>query len=83
MATLSDHQDSDLFSYERTWDEIETMLAKAEQKRNQWLIIYERAKAKGNRKEMLISARNSKALEGVIKTLRWTLGDKNIEHPLE
>lgn len=83
MATLSDHQDSDLFSYERTWDEIETMLAKAETKRNQWLIIYERAKANGNRKQMLISARNSKALEGVIKTLRWTLGDKNIEHPLE
>jgi hypothetical protein len=22
-------------------------------------------------------------LQGVVKTLRWTLGDKNIPHPLE
>jgi len=29
------------------------------------------------------AARNKKALEGVIKTLRWTLGDKNVPHPLE
>ena len=36
MATLSDHQDSDIFSYERTWDEIEIILDKAETKRNQW-----------------------------------------------
>ena len=28
-------------------------------------------------------ARNFKALQGVIKTLRWTLGDRQIEHPLE
>jgi hypothetical protein len=28
------------------------------------------------------AARNKKALEGVIKTLRWTLGDKNIKNPL-
>ena len=27
--------------------------------------------------------RNYKALEGVIKALRWTLGDMKIEHPLE
>lgn len=83
MATLSDHQDSDIFSYERTWDEIEIMLDKAEQKRNQWLVIFERARANQNRKQMLLAAKNSKALEGVIKTLRWTLGDKNVEHPLE
>ena len=34
MATLSDHQDSDLFSYNRSWDEIETMLDKAEKTLN-------------------------------------------------
>ena len=27
--------------------------------------------------------RNYKALEGVVKALRWTLWDKDIEHPLE
>jgi len=83
MATLSDHQDSDIFSYERTWDEIEIMLDKAETKRNQWLMIFERARTNQNRKQMLLAAKNSKALEGVIKTLRWTLGDKDVEHPLE
>jgi len=83
MATLSDHQDSDIFSYERTWDEIEIMLDKAETKRNQWLMIFERARKNQNRKQMLLAAKNSKALEGVIKTLRWTLGDKDVEHPLE
>jgi hypothetical protein len=29
------------------------------------------------------AARNKKALEGVVKTLRWVLGDKNVDHPLE
>ena len=28
-------------------------------------------------------AANFKALEGVVKTLRWVLGDKDIDHPLE
>ena len=27
--------------------------------------------------------RQYKALEGVVKSLRWALGDKDIEHPLE
>ena len=35
------------------------------------------------RKQRMFHARNFKALEGVIKTLRWTLGDKSITHPLE
>jgi len=34
-------------------------------------------------KRWMFHARNFKALQGVIKTLRWTLGDKNIKHPLE
>jgi len=28
------------------------------------------------------AARNKKALEGVIKTLKWTLGEKGIKDPL-
>ena len=27
--------------------------------------------------------RNYKALEGVIKALRWVLGDLHVDHPLE
>ena len=31
---MSDHQDSEHFAYNRTWDEIEDMLDKAERKLN-------------------------------------------------
>lgn len=83
MATMSDHQESDHFSYERTWGEIESMLHQAEQKMNSWVMEYYVAKAHNDREGMKDAARNKKALEGVIKTLRWTLGDKEISHPLE
>jgi len=79
---LSDHQDSDNFSYQRNWDEIETMLNRAESVRNHWEIKLHESKVKKNRKQGIKCARNMKALEGVIKTLRWCLGDKNIDHPL-
>jgi hypothetical protein len=29
------------------------------------------------------SARTHKALQGVVKTLKWTLGEEGIEKPLE
>ena len=79
---LSDHQDSEHFSYERNWDEIEKMLYRAESLRNAWEIkLYEYKSAK-DKKKAIKCARNMKALEGVIKTLRWCLGDKDIDHPL-
>ena len=81
MATLSDHQDSDLFSYSRSWDEIENMLDKAERKLNYHRMEMEKFRVKS--KKWMEHARNFKALQGVVKTLRWTLGDKNIDHPLE
>ena len=37
----------------------------------------------GKKKERIFHMRNYKALEGVVKSLRWALGDKDIEHPLE
>ena len=80
---LSDHQDTDHFSYNRNWDEIETMLHKAEALRNQWEMRYYKARQNNNKKKTLEAMRNMKALEGVIKTLRWTLGDKSITHPLQ
>ncbi len=81
MAEMSDHQDSDHFSYERTWDEIESMLDKAERKLNFHQLKMHQYRSKT--KAWMFHARNFKALQGVVKTLRWTLGDKNIKHPLE
>ncbi len=85
MAEMSDHQDSEHFTYERTWDEIEAMLDRAERKQNEWVSTFFAAKNQDppRRDIMADAARNKKALEGVIKTLRWALGDKNVPHPLE
>tara|TARA_R110001592_G_scaffold67354_7_gene206573 strand:- start:6115 stop:6345 length:231 start_codon:yes stop_codon:yes gene_type:complete len=76
---MNDHQDSNNFSYSRSWDDIEEMLDKAERKQN---IHYMKMK-QGERSERVFHMRNYKALEGVIKALRWTLGDKAVQHPLE
>ena len=61
MATLSDHQDSDLFSYERTWEEMEAMLDKAERTLNfhQMKMLEFRPKSK----KWVEHARNFKALQ--------------------
>ena len=79
---LSDHQDSEHFTYDRSWAEIEQMLDAAERMMNQWVSRFYQAQRVNDRKTMKDCARNKKAVEGVVKTLRWTLGDKNIKHPL-
>lgn len=70
-------------SYDRTWEEIEDMLNKAIQKRNKWKKWFESCKKSGDREGMKEAARNHKALDGVIKTLRWTLGEEGIDSPLD
>jgi hypothetical protein len=70
-------------SYDKTWVEIEDMLNEAVQKKREWEIHFERCQRRGNREGQKEAARNSKALQGVIKTLRWVLGEKGVEHPLE
>ena len=70
-------------AYNRTWDEMESMLESAEDKRREWQMLFERAKRIENRQAMKDAARNAKALEGVIKTLKWTLGEQGIESPLQ
>ncbi|QDP53548.1 MAG: hypothetical protein GOVbin556_12 [Prokaryotic dsDNA virus sp.] len=67
------------FSYNRDWEEIEIMLDFAERKQNKHYSEMQNC----NKGERMYHMRNYKALEGVIKSLRWVLGDKNIEHPLE
>tara|TARA_R100001463_G_scaffold59362_1_gene111617 strand:+ start:2724 stop:2960 length:237 start_codon:yes stop_codon:yes gene_type:complete len=69
------------FTYERSWVEIEEMLDKAEKVQNQHASAC--AIKSSPKKKRMYHARNFKALEGVVKTLRWVLGDKDIEHPLE
>ena len=78
---LSDHQETNAFTCSRTWEDIETMLDKAERKLNFHRLQMENHKPKS--RKWMEHARNFKALQGVVKTLRWTLGDKNIVHPLE
>jgi hypothetical protein len=67
-------------TYNRTWVEIEDMLARAERKQNMHLLqIQDNTLSKAKKIKHM---RNYKALEGVIKALKWTLGDKDVEHPL-
>jgi len=69
----------ELFTYNRTWEEIEEMLDAAEKKCNYHRSEYSNGTT---HKDKIYHARNYKALQGVIKTLRWVLGDKKISHPL-
>ena len=74
MAEMSDHQDSEHFAYNKSWDSIETLLYDAEQQQ-QWLLAQMQTCQKHQRMKLM---RNYKGLEGVINGLRWTLGDKNM-----
>jgi hypothetical protein len=70
-------------TYERTWGDIEEMLNEAVQTRREWEMHFERCRKRGHRQGQKTAVRNVKALEGVIKTLRWVLGEEGVEHPLE
>ncbi|MGA0241173.1 MAG: hypothetical protein ACO3L7_07535 [Poseidonia sp.] len=69
-------------SYDRTWEEIEDMLNQATVKMNQWKEWYNACKDEDDKEGMKEAARNHKALEGVVKTLKWTLGEEGISDPL-
>jgi len=79
MMSMTAHTEP---SYERTWDEIEEMLNQAIHTRNTWIARFERAKQIQDRQVMKDAARNCKALEGVIKTLKWTIGTPGVGDPL-
>jgi hypothetical protein len=74
MSEMSDHQDSEHFAYDKSWDDIEKMLREAERKRN-W--IWTQAQ-KCKRSDRTYWLRQYKGLEGVINSLRWVLGDKDM-----
>ena len=69
-------------SYNRTWEEIEEMLARATEKMNQWKEWYDACKDQEDKDGMKEAARNHKALQGVVKTLKWTLGEEGVTDPL-
>ncbi len=70
---MNDHQDSENFSYNRSWEEIEKMLSEAERKQNMHLMAINGHLA--SKKERMYHMRKYKGLEGVIRGLRWVLGD--------
>ena len=69
-------------AYDRTWEDIEDMLNLAVHERIKWQDKFEKAQIRGDRQMKIDAARNAKALEGVIKTLKWTIGTPGIEDPL-
>ena len=80
---MSDSSATPHRSYDRTWDEIEQMLERAEVKRKKWKDGFRECRKNGDREGMKEAARNHKALDGVIKTLKWTLGEEGISDPLD
>ena len=80
---MSEESDQPHRSYNRTWAEIEAMLEGAEDRLVQWKNWYEHCRKNGDLDGMKEAARNHKALQGVVKTLKWTLGEEGVGTPLE
>jgi len=76
-------EDEPVRHYDRTWDEIEEMLEIAQERKVKWKEWFEQCQSDGDREGMIDAARNAKALDGVIKCLRWTLGEEGLNHPLD
>jgi len=72
---MNDHQDSENFSYSRSWEEIETMLYEAERQQNMCHVRLQKC----NKKDRIYWMRQYKGLEGVINALRWVLGDLRMD----
>lgn len=73
---MNDHQDSENFSYERSWKEIEDALYDAEANLNRELMALRNNKL--TRKQKMKHMRVYKALDGVVTTIRWVLGDLKV-----
>ena len=71
---MNDHQDSENFSYNRSWEEIEQMLYLAEREQNMCYVQMQKCK----KKDRMYWMRKYKGLEGVINGLRWVLGDLKV-----
>tara|TARA_R110000737_G_scaffold346644_2_gene376687 strand:+ start:1269 stop:1517 length:249 start_codon:yes stop_codon:yes gene_type:complete len=68
---MNDHQDSENFSYTRSWEQIETLLDTAEAEQNKRWLAFQNCP-----KPLRVQHWNNyKGLQGVISALRWVLGD--------
>ena len=70
-------------SYDRSWEEIERMLVIAEERVYEWQDWFETCREDGDREGMKEAARNYKALQGVVKCLKWVLEEEGVSNPLE
>ena len=69
--TMSDHQDSESFAYDKTWEQIENLLDEAEREQNRRWTAFQTCPKPLRQSHW----NNYKGLEGVINSLRWVLGD--------
>jgi len=67
----------------RSREVVYQMLSEAIEVQTTWRFAYDAAKAAKSKEDMRECARNHKALEGVIKTLRWTLEYAGVGSPLQ
>tara|TARA_Y100000593_G_scaffold94859_1_gene196682 strand:+ start:1740 stop:1970 length:231 start_codon:yes stop_codon:yes gene_type:complete len=68
---------SENFAYNKSWEEIEEMLHRAERKQHRHLMALQNTKLK--KQDKLHHMKQYKGLEGVINGLRWVLGDKDMD----
>ena len=68
-------------SYDRSWEEIEEMLNRAELKRKEWKSWFEECRKNEDRDGMKEAARNHKALDGVVKLSSGHLAKKALAIP--
>ena len=59
------------------------MLEGAEERVNEWQEWFESCREKGDREGMKEAARKYKAIQNVVKTLRWVLGEEGAENPVD
>ena len=70
-------------SYDRSWEEIEEMLELAQDRVFEWQEWFESCREKGDREGMKEAARKYKALQNVVKSLQWVLGEEGVENPVD
>jgi len=68
---MNDHQDSENFSYNKSWAEIENLLDEAEAEQNRRWLAFQKCPKPLRQQHW----NNYKGLQGVINSLRWVLGD--------
>ena len=70
-------------SYDRSWEEIEEMLELAEDRIVEWQEWFESCREQGDREGMKEAARKYKALQNVVISLRWVLGEEGVQSPVD